>query len=108
MPVLYNETFLVENGILEEWKEWIMEEYIPEVCKSGDFLHYRLSRMIAKEEADNGSSFAIQFLSPDKSTLQRFLAKELPRLQNLCLDKYGEKVLSYRSMMEVVAEGSGR
>ncbi len=107
MLYLLNETYKVDHDVHDEWKEWVYTDYIPSCSDAGNFLQYRLSRMMFVDDTD-GFTYSLQFLSPDETTLNNYLQKQMPEQQKNIHDKYGDKVVIYTSVMALEQEGSGR
>lgn len=104
MPLLFNETFQVETEIHETWRKWVSDFYMPQVLGYGKFLHYRLSRMLSTNENEE-YTYTIQFLSPNETTLNLYFNTRMPEMEQAMKDKFGEKALVFRTVMEVEEEG---
>ncbi len=40
--LIYNETFIVDDAIVDEWLTWIKNNHIPSVLDTGAFDSYKL------------------------------------------------------------------
>jgi hypothetical protein len=98
--ILFNETVKVSRAIEQEWLAWLREEHLPEVMATGKFTHYRLCRLLL-DEAD-GVTYAIQLFCPDFSTFRRFEEENAPALRNKAAQRFGEEMVSFRTLMEVL------
>ncbi len=104
MPqIIYNVTCSVENDIAEEWLVWMRKTHIPEVMQTGLFLSYKFLRVIGpvgEEIAE--STYAVQYVLPDIETFLNYTNNFAPALQAKTAQKYGERVLAFRTLLEVM------
>jgi len=103
--ILYNVTLKVDPSIHDEWIIWMENEHIPDVLATGYFQGCRMSKLLGQDESD-GKTYSIQYASPSMKDLHQYQATEAPRLKQEHVKKYGEKVLAYRTMMEVIGDFS--
>jgi hypothetical protein len=100
--VLYNVTVSVAHSLAEEWKQWMKEVHIPDVMATGCFTGYRFMRLIGNEQDANGLSFAVQYETDSLRTLQAYFAKYANGLRDKVSEKYGDNILTFRSILEEV------
>ena len=100
--VLYNVTCSVDVAIHEEWLDWMMFVHIPRVMKTGFFLENRICRIHEFEE--NGITYAIQYICRSKADLEIYQNDFSPELQKEHTDKYGDRVVAFRTVLEIVHE----
>lgn len=100
--VLYNVTCSVDGGVHEEWLDWMMFIHIPEVMSTGYFLENRICRIHEYEE--NGVTYAVQYVAKSKADLDEYMKEAAPVLQQRHIDKYGNAVVSFRTVLEILHE----
>jgi hypothetical protein len=100
--VLYNVTCSVDPEIHEEWLDWMMFSHIPDVMKTGLFLENRICRI--REYEENGVTYAIQYTCRSQQNLDRYMRDYAPALQQKHTRKYGERVVAFRTVLEIVHE----
>jgi hypothetical protein len=100
--IVYNVTCNVEKNMAEEWLQWMRTEHIPEVMETGCFLEYKILKLFNPEQDDEGINYAIQYTSESIEKLEHYRKTFGPGLQAKTLSKYGDKVLAYRSVLEVI------
>ena len=99
--IVYNVTCtLADESIHEEWLHWMKEEHIPEVMSTGLFADYRMLRLLHEE--NNGITYAIQYRSTTMAEYQLYQKEYAPPLQQKTREKYGDKVLAFRTLLEEV------
>lgn len=98
--IIYNVTVSVDYTILDEWLDWMKSVHIPEVLNTGKFIECRMSKILAEEEG--GSAYSMQYLTEDMETLKKYQKEDAPELQRKLIEKYGNKVLAFRTLLDVV------
>lgn len=98
---IYNITIKVENAVHREWLEWMQQTHIPHILGSGKFTHHRLLRLREIEEQE-GPTYALQLFAESKALYNAFIALHLPEMQQLQMARWGTKMLSFSTLMEIV------
>jgi hypothetical protein len=100
--IIYNVTCNVEKPLASEWLEWMKSVHIPEVMATGCFLENKILKLHNAESDDEGINYAIQYTCNNIETLERYRSEFGPDLQAKTFEKYGNKVLAYRSVLEII------
>jgi len=103
--ILYNVTLRVDEEIHDDWVQWMKAIHIADVMKTGLFIDYRMSRMLSGEPGD-APTYTIQYRLENEQKLETYQSQFASGLQNDHMDRYGDKVLAFRSLMEVIDEGT--
>jgi hypothetical protein len=98
--IIYNVTINIEDDVHLEWVEWMKNEHIPRVMATGYFLDNRMCRLMVEEET--GTSYTIQYTLKNMADYEEYQNLHAPSLQKEVLDKYRDKFVAFRSLMEVV------
>lgn len=99
--IIYNVTSKVDHSIAEDWLSWLQQEHIPEVIATGCFTHARVLRLLEVDETD-GLTYAIQYHAESKALYNRYIREFSPELRKKGTEKWGEKFIAFRSVMEIV------
>lgn len=99
--IVYNITSKVRWEIMEGWLTWQVEEQIPAILKTGSFDNYQLYRLLDQDE-EEGPTFVIQFFTSKLERYQQFMIEFAPALQQAGWDKWGNSVISFRTLMELI------
>jgi hypothetical protein len=99
--IIYNVTSKVSWAIHDAWLEWMKLIHIPEVMSTGKFSGNRFVRLLETDEED-GPTYAIQYYLDGMEEYRTYLEKDAPGLRDKVLQKWGEEVISFRSLMEVI------
>ena len=98
--ILYNVTAAVDDTIHDEWLDWMQNTHIPEVLKTNRFLNCRMFKVLLSKE--EGSSYAIQYFAESMAELQLYEALHADELRQKHVSRYGDKVLTFRTVLEEV------
>ncbi|MEI9919040.1 MAG: DUF4286 family protein [Bacteroidota bacterium] len=91
--IIYNVTFSVDKEISEEWISWMKEVHIPSL--ENLFESARILRVLSHEDEES-DSFAVQFYSDSIVGAEKYY------LNDDVQKKFGERVLSYPTLLEEV------
>ena len=98
--IIYNVTIQVDEGIAVEWLSWLRQEHIPDVMASGCFVKYQLVKIL---NTDPGSvSYAVQYYADNQQQLDLYLEEHAPGLRKKALDRWPDRFVAFRTIMEVV------
>ena len=100
--IVYNVTVSVDPDIHEEWINWMKDIHIPDVMNTGKFLQNRILRVHGEEE--NGVTYAVQYTALNRAELDRYFSEHAPRLQKDHVDKYGNRAVAFRTILEILHE----
>ena len=98
--IIYNVTVNIENDVREEWLNWMKTVHIPEVMQTGYFTENKICKVLVDEE--QGTTYSIQYTCPTMNRLEEYRRLHAPRLQKEHSDKYANKFVVFRTILEVV------
>ncbi len=100
--IFYNVTCNVGRSIADEWIIWMKEEHLPEVMATGMFISHTFCQLLTEAADNEGLNFTIQYKLNTMSHLDQYNLEFGPSLKQKTLDRWGEQVLAFRSVMEEV------
>ena len=100
--IIYNVTTNIDNDVREEWLHWMKTIHIPDVMNTGYFLEYKMCKVLIDEE--QGTTYSVQYTCASMKELEDYKTKHGPRLQKDVADKYGNKAVSFRTLLEVLGD----
>ncbi|WP_338769010.1 DUF4286 family protein [Bernardetia sp. ABR2-2B] len=100
--ILYNVTVNVEDAIHDNWIKWMKEEHIPDVMKTGMFSENKILKLLSKLPEEEGTTYAVQYFCQSLEDLEKYQQEFAPKLQQDHLKKFGNKVIAFRTILEVV------
>jgi hypothetical protein len=86
----------------EEWLKWMQEEHIPEVMQTGCFTECKILKLLTEADDNEGINYAIQYTANTIDNYNQYKDQFGPILQAKTKEKYGDSVLEYRSLLEVI------
>jgi Domain of unknown function (DUF4286) len=98
---IYNITTKVHTSIQEQWVEWMKMHHIPQIMATGCFTESQFVRILELDDSE-GPTYATQFKAASKADYNRYIAIHAPALRKDSLSKWGEKIIGFRSLMELV------
>jgi hypothetical protein len=99
--IIYNITTLVSWPIHEDWKDWLMNEFIPGLMETQLFSHYQVVRLLEVNE-DEGPTYAVQLYLKNTTDFNLYRDKHLRDFQQKEKEAWGDYATSFASLMEVI------
>ena len=103
-PIIYNVTINIDDSVHDEWLAWI-KEHIPQVLATGKFADAKLTKVLVKEEM-GGTTYSIQYKAHSRTALDAYYAEDAERLRGNGLKRFADKMLAFRTELEVIDEYS--
>jgi len=98
---IYNVTTKVNHTIAAAWLAWIKEEHIADIINTGCFTHAVVLHLIETDD-EEGITYAVQYYCESRALYNRYLDKYANEMRKKAIDKWGDKFISFRSIMQVV------
>ena len=99
--IIYNVTVKVEESVADGWLKWMFEEHLPEIMRTGCFSSYRVVRLLEVDDSE-GPTYAVQYNADSKADYNRYVSLYAPQLRQKSFDKWGNRFIAFRSVMQVV------
>ncbi|WP_085535199.1 DUF4286 family protein [Massilibacteroides vaginae] len=99
--IVYNTTFHIDNGVLDEGVAFLREVYLPRASASG-FLLNPLLRKVLHDSEDEGVNFSVQFHVKNIDTLNFWLESEGKLLHQELVAKFGPKIAGFSTLLEEI------
>ena len=100
--IVYNVTCNVGSHMAEERLIWMQHEHIPEVMQTGCFTDCKILKLLTEAGDNEGINYAIQYTANSIENYNQYKDQFGPILQAKTKEKYGDTVLTYRSLLEVI------
>lgn len=98
---IFNVTVHVEHSIAAAWVQWMKEQHIPQLMETGCFLGHRMVKLMEVDESE-GLTYAIQYFLLSKALYNTYMEKHASRLRGESVARWGDKMIAFRTLMEVV------
>ncbi|MDO9260585.1 MAG: DUF4286 family protein [Flavobacteriaceae bacterium] len=99
---IYNITFNIEESIQHQWLIF-MNAFIAETFAVGNFTSANIHQVMIVEEM-GGVTYAVQFNTPTKETLEQFQQQELVLLQKQMQQQFSGKYVFFHTELKVVTQ----
>lgn len=101
--IIYNVTINIDESVHDKWLEWMKKKHINDVLASGQFISARLVKVLVDEEM-GGETYSVQYLAPSRESLENYYKNFAPKLRQEGLQLFGDKMLAFRTELEVLNE----
>jgi phosphoribosylamine-glycine ligase len=101
--ILYNVTINIHESVHDQWMQWMQEKHINDVLATGKFSAARMVKVLVDEDM-GGTTYSIQYTTDSKETLQHYYEQDAPRLREEGLRLFGDKMLAFRTELELISE----
>lgn len=98
--IIYSVTINIDSSVQEDWVKWMKEVHIPDVMNTGLFVENRMLRLLNVE--DEGSTYSIQYMLQSMDDFERYQQEFAPRLQAAHTNRYRDKFVAFRTLLEVI------
>ncbi len=98
--IIYNVTNNIDNDVKDEWLNWMKMVHIPEVMKTGYFIENMICKVLVDEE--QGTTYSVQYTCNSIQDYEEYKQLHAPRFQQEIAVKYGTKLVSFRTLLEIV------
>lgn len=99
--ILYNVTVNIEKDVEDEWLAWMKGDHIPKVLATGQFLDYKIYRLIG-EIPNNGTTYSIQYFASSMKQIDTYLTNFATKLRDEHIQKFKDKHVAFRTVLELV------
>lgn len=99
---IYNVTINIDGSVHNEWLSWI-QIHIQNVLATGKFVSAKLTQVLVEEEM-GGVTYSVQYTTNTREDLDEYYEVHAPELRNDGLNKFADKMISFRTELKVVKE----
>ncbi|MBS9773964.1 MAG: DUF4286 family protein [Tenacibaculum sp.] len=99
---IYNVTVNIDETAHDEWLVWI-KDHIKKVLETGCFKSAKMTQVLIEEEM-GGVTYSIQYRALSKEDLQSYLKNYSLKLQNKGVQKFADKMLSFKTELKIIEE----
>ncbi len=101
--IIYNVTTNIHESVHDQWMIWMQHKHIPEMLGNGKFTSAKFARVLIEEEM-GGVTYSVQYTTDSRETLQKYYEEDAPKLREEGLKLFGDKMLAFRTELEVISE----
>ncbi|QJD95651.1 DUF4286 family protein [Mucilaginibacter robiniae] len=98
--IIYNETFVIDDTIEQEWLQWIQKEHIPAVLATGLFDNHQILAVL--DSPNEGATYCIQYMTDDINKYHQFSSTHVHRLHTLHNQQFENRFVLFNSLMKTI------
>ncbi len=102
--ILYNVTVKIDRTAHKDWVNWMQKVHIPDVMHTGLFTQYKMTKILGDDD-EQGFTYAIQYVAESIEKFNEYQVFHAASLQKAHADRYPNKYVAFRTLMEIVSEG---
>lgn len=98
--ILYNVTVILDESAEQEWLKWMNEVHIPEVMATDCFVSNRMLKVL--DSPNEGVTYCMQYIAESIENYERYTSHFAAALQADALQKFENKFVAFRTLMEFI------
>ena len=96
--IVYNETYVVDEAIHQQWLNWMQAEQLPAIMKTGWFNSFSILTVL--DSPNEGMTYCIQFVTDSLESYNYFRNKHLQWFHQLLNQRFENKFVVFNSLMQ--------
>jgi hypothetical protein len=100
--LVYNETFIVDDTIIDAWLPWIKKNHIDSIMALGTFDSYKVLTVL--DSPNEGVTYCIQYYTDAVERYSEFYYKHMEQLHQDHNKQFEERFALFHTLMETVEE----
>ena len=101
MGIIYNVTIKVERNIADDWLKWLIQEHAPQIIATNCFKKFTALKLLEQDDEED-ITYAIQYFADNMQSYERYLTQFADHFRRESLNKWGQKFIAFRTLMQVV------
>jgi hypothetical protein len=98
--IIYNETFILEDTVEQEWLAWIKEVQVPAIMATGHFSSHQVLTII--DSPNDGITYCVQYMADTMEQFQEYYRKHLFQFQEIHQERFAERFVIFTTVMKTV------
>jgi hypothetical protein len=101
--IIYNVTSNVDDSIHDTWMAWMMDQHVPAIMDTGKFYKIKIVKVLG-DDVHGGTTYSVQYFADSREKLDEYYKEYSPSMRAEMRQKFGDKVLQFRTELEIVQE----
>ena len=97
--IIYNVTIKVDADTANDWVQWMKEEHIPELMRTGLFIDARLCHLLEQDEME-GATYVAQYFCEGIAQYNTYISDHVQQMRDKGFARFGGKFAAFRTVME--------
>jgi len=99
--IIYNITINIAKSEEKRWLIWMKSKHIQDVLDTGKFIAAKLIKVLVDDNPDT-ETYAIQYTTDSRENLDDYYKNFAPKLRKEGQDLFGDKMLGFRTELQVL------
>ncbi len=99
--IVYNVTTKPQLSIAKDWLQWLQKEHIRDIISTQCFTHATVLHLLETDNSE-GPTYAVQYFANSKALYNNYIENFAPLMRQKAFDKWGNKFIAFRSIMQVI------
>ena len=99
--IIYNVTINIDASVHGDWLEWMKNNHIPDVMRTGIFNEYKMLRVLGDEDS-GGFTYSVQYFCESIDRFRQYEDIYAPALRAAYNQRYADKFVLFRTLLETV------
>ncbi|QQL49874.1 DUF4286 family protein [Mucilaginibacter ginkgonis] len=96
--IVYNETYLIDEDIHEQWLQWIKANHVPAVLNTGTFSDSKILKVL--NSPNEGITYCVQFYTEDPAKYEDFMLYHLNPLSIAHNQAFENRFVVFNTLMQ--------
>ena len=101
MGIIYNVTVKLEKDIANEWLNWLIQEHAPQIIATNCFKKFTVLHLLEHDDEES-TSYAVQYFAATITDYKTYISRFSDHFRKQSNDKWQNKLVAFRTIMEVV------
>jgi hypothetical protein len=101
MGLIYNVTIKVEKRIADEWLRWMVQEHAPQIVATKCFTKFTALKLLEYDDEES-STYAVQYFADKVEDYKTYINQFADHFRKQSFDKWGDRLVAFRTVMEIV------
>jgi hypothetical protein len=98
--IIYNETFVIDEEIHQQWLGWMKDNHIPNVIGTGDFQSFQILKVL--NSPNEGVTYCIQYFTDDIEKYENFMLYHLNPLHITHNQTFENRFVLFNTLMQQI------
>lgn len=98
--IVYNETYIIEEAIQQDWLNWMQKTQIPAIMKTGWFNSYKILTVL--NSPNEGVTYCAQFITDTIEKYNFFKQQHLHHFHILHNNRFANRFVLFNTLMQEV------
>lgn len=98
--IVYNETYVIDEAIQQQWLNWMQTEQLPAIMKTGWFQSYTILSVL--DSPNEGKTYCVQFKADTMASYEYFVKRHLKWFHQLHNQQFENKFVVFNSVMQLI------